>query len=129
MAMSADFETCMGKLYELYMEGRVNDESTKWYLSRLEHKTGERVFGKQDVDKLLSRLIEDKEGRRDHSTEEEDYMLKHIKTARTRDDLDLFEEAVLSLREGYVETDAVEGISVQDERLEAIQKKRGERRW
>lgn len=52
----------------------------------------------------------------------EDDMVECIKNARTREDLDAMEEAVLSLRKSYRETHAVEDVLVQTKWLDAIEK-------
>lgn len=59
--MSGTLDECLGKLYELYMEGRVSSEATTFYLARLRHDNGELVFGATDIRKMLEKLKENKE--------------------------------------------------------------------
>lgn len=60
MAMSGTFKEAMGELYDLYMENRVTDHSTKFYLRRMRHDNGEAVFGDDDVEKILKKLQKNK---------------------------------------------------------------------
>lgn len=60
MAMSGSLGECMEKIYELYMQNRVTDRNTLWYLQRLRHENGEAVFDKEDTEKLLKTLKKDK---------------------------------------------------------------------
>lgn len=56
MSMSGTLDECMGKLYELYMEHRIEDKAVHHYLLLLKHENGEKVFGEEDVIKMLNTL-------------------------------------------------------------------------
>lgn len=60
MAMSGTLEEALGKAYELYMEGRVDDLSITWYFLHLRHEDGSLVFGSEDVRRLMEILHKDK---------------------------------------------------------------------
>jgi hypothetical protein len=62
MAMSGTLEEVLEKIYELFMENRINVDNTIWFLSRLKHENGEAVFGKEDALKVVNMLIKDKGG-------------------------------------------------------------------
>ena len=56
MAMSGTLEEVLAKLYDLYMENRIDDTSAKWFLMRLKHEDGTFVFAEEDADKILVTL-------------------------------------------------------------------------
>ena len=60
MSMSGTLEEVLAKMYDLYMENRIDDTSAKWFLMRLKHEDGTRVFNEEDADKLLESLRRDK---------------------------------------------------------------------
>ena len=59
--MSGTLEQCLGKLHELYVEGRMSKETTTVYLLSLRHPNGNLVYNKNDVDKMLDILDADRE--------------------------------------------------------------------
>jgi hypothetical protein len=61
MAMSGSLGEVMGRVYELFMENRISVGSTIWFLSRLKHEDGAKVFSEKDVSILVNKLIEEKE--------------------------------------------------------------------
>ena len=60
MSMSGSLDGCLDKLYTLYMENRINEESTLWYLKHLKHENRDFVFDEIDAEKLLEKLKKDK---------------------------------------------------------------------
>ena len=56
MSMSGTLEEVLAKLYDLYMENRIDDTSAKWFLMRLKHEDGTFVFAEEDADKILVTL-------------------------------------------------------------------------
>ena len=56
MSMSGTLEEVLAKLYDLYMENRIDDTSAKWFLMRLKHEDGTFVFAEEDADKMLVTL-------------------------------------------------------------------------
>lgn len=119
-------EECMGKVFTLYMENRIKDVSVERYLFLLRDEKAEQIFSQEDVNHLLGLLRKDKEESERYVAEPrpKDYMIDYIENARTVNDLDGFENAVLSLRDGFGETQAIEEVLVQTKRLDAIQKRR-----
>lgn len=61
MAMTGSLEEVLGKTHDLYMENRMTDECVRSYLATLKHENGEKVFGSEDIDKMMSILKKDKE--------------------------------------------------------------------
>ncbi len=62
MSMTGTLDEVLSKLYELYMESRIEDDVVRRYLLLLAHPDGNKVFGKIDAEKLLRRLKKDKKG-------------------------------------------------------------------
>lgn len=60
MSMTGTLEEVLARLFDLYMENRISDESAKWFLMRLKHEDGTFVFAEEDADKLLKTLRRDK---------------------------------------------------------------------
>lgn len=131
MAMTGTLDKVLGKLFDLYVENRIEDDPTKRYLLLLRNPDEEKTFSEEDADRILDMLREAKyEGDNYVGGEKsEDDMVECIKNARTREDLDAMEEAVLSLRKSYRETHAVEDVLVQTKWLDAIEKRRKKGKW
>ena len=126
MAMTGSLEQVLGKLFDLYLENRIEADAAKRYLLLLRNPDNEQTFSEKDADRLLDMLRENKYEAENYvaGPKPEDYMTKHIENARTVSDLDGFEEAVLSLRKGFRETQAFEEVLVQTKRLDAIRERR-----
>ena len=60
MQATGTLEECMGKLYELYMENRIDQRTTEFYLLRLKHEDGTAVFGTEEITELIGILNRDK---------------------------------------------------------------------
>lgn len=129
MPMTGTLDKVLSKLFDLYLENRIGDAPARRYLLLLRNPNNEQTFSEEDADRLLDMLREDKYEAENYvaGPKPEDYMTKHIENARTVSDLDGFEEAVLSLRKGFRETQAFEDVLVQTKRLDAIQKRRKEK--
>ena len=129
MPMTGTLDEVLSKLFDLYLENRIGDAPARRYLLLLRNPNNEHTFSEEDADRLLDMLREDKYEAENYvaGPKPEDYMTKHIENARTVSDLDRFEEAVLSLRKGFRETQAFEDVLVQTKRLDAIQKRRKEK--
>lgn len=56
MGMFGTLDDVLGKLYELFMKGRINVDNTIWFLARLKHENGEEVFGNEDVYRIVLML-------------------------------------------------------------------------
>ena len=126
MAMTGSLEQVLGKLFDLYLENRIEADAAKRYLLLLRNPDNEQTFSEKDADRLLDMLRENKYEAENYvaGPKPEDYMTEHIENARTVSDLDRFEEAVLSLRKGFRETQAFEDVLVQTKRLDTIRKRR-----
>ena len=61
MAMTGTLDEVLSKLYELYIDNRMNDSSTLLYLGMLKHPNGELVFNKEDALQILEKLKSSKE--------------------------------------------------------------------
>ena len=61
LVMTGTLDEVLEKLYELFMENRINVDNTIWFLSSLKHENGEVVFGNEDVLNLVNMLIKTKE--------------------------------------------------------------------
>ena len=129
--MTGTLEEVIGKLFDLYLENRIEAVAAKRYLLLLRNPSGEQTFSEEDADRLLDMLLADKEEAENYvaGPKPEDYFIKHIENARTREDLDRFEEAVSSLRKGFRETQAFEDVLVQTKRLDVIAERRKKGKW
>ena len=56
MGMSGTLEEVLAKLFDLYLENRIDDKNTEYFLFRLHHPNGERVFAAEDIVKMLDML-------------------------------------------------------------------------
>jgi hypothetical protein len=56
MAMHGTFEEVMQKLFDLYMEDRMDSTGAEYFLMHLKHPNGELCFGVEDVVRLLEML-------------------------------------------------------------------------
>ena len=61
MAMIGTLDEVLEKLYDLYVEGRIDEPNTEYFLSMLKHPDGELVFGVEDIVKMLDMLQKAKE--------------------------------------------------------------------
>ena len=61
MAMTGTLEEVIGKLFDLYVEGRIEDDTAKRYLLLLRNPDNEKTFSEEDADALLDMLRADKE--------------------------------------------------------------------
>ena len=60
MAMQGTLDEVLGKLFDLFVEGRIDEANTEYFLSMLKHPDGELVFGVEDVVKMLDMLLKAK---------------------------------------------------------------------
>ena len=58
--MSGTLEEVLAKLFDLYIENRIDDKNSTSFLFRLHHPNGERVFSAEDIVKVLDMLQEAK---------------------------------------------------------------------
>ena len=56
--MSGSLEEVLASLYDLYMQGRIDDLNAHYFLSKLHHDNGETVFGAEDIVKMMKMLQE-----------------------------------------------------------------------
>lgn len=63
MSMTGTLDEVLSKLYELYVDNRMNDDAVHRYLLLLTHPDGSKVFGDEDAEKLLKQLKKDKEAK------------------------------------------------------------------
>ena len=56
MAMQGTLDEVLEKLYDLYVDNRIDEANTEYFLSMLKHPNGELVFGVEDVVKMLDML-------------------------------------------------------------------------
>ena len=61
MAMQGTLDEVLEKLFELYMQNRIDEPNSEYFLSVLKHPNGELVFGVEDIVKMLDMLREAKE--------------------------------------------------------------------
>ena len=61
MAMSGTLGEVLEKLFDLYIEGRIDEVNTEYFLSQLKHSNGELVYGAIDIVKMLDMLRKAKE--------------------------------------------------------------------
>lgn len=61
MAMTGTLEEILEKLFDLYMQGRIDELNTEYFLSQLKHENGELVYGAIDIVKMLDMLQRAKE--------------------------------------------------------------------
>jgi len=61
MATTGTLNEVLEKVYDLYIEGRIEDISVKNYLAFLRDVNGERVFSDKDIDYLVDILRRDKQ--------------------------------------------------------------------
>ena len=61
MSMSGSLEEVLKRLFDLYMQGRIDELNTEYFLSQLKHDNGELVYGAIDIIKMLDMLREAKE--------------------------------------------------------------------
>ena len=61
MALSGTLEEVLGKLFELYMQDRIDEPNAEYFLSVLKHPDGELVFGAEDIVKMSDMLRKAKE--------------------------------------------------------------------
>lgn len=59
--MIGTLDEVLEKLYDLYVEGRIDEPNTEYFLSMLKHPDGELVFGVEDIVKMLDMLQKAKE--------------------------------------------------------------------
>ena len=59
--MSGSLEDVLASLYDLYMQGRIDDLNAHYFLSKLHHDNGETVFGAEDIVKMMKMLQKAKE--------------------------------------------------------------------
>ena len=59
--MYGTFTEVIAKLWDLYMEGRMDEVSAEYFLTNLKHPDGAIVFDVEDVMDLLEKLREAKE--------------------------------------------------------------------
>ena len=64
--MQGTLDEVLEKLYDLFVQGRIDEANTEYFLSMLKHPDGELVFGVRDIIKMLDMLqkakIEKEEG-------------------------------------------------------------------
>lgn len=61
MVITGTLREVLECLYDLFTEGRISVNATIWFLSRLKHENGKRVFGNEDILKVVNMLIKFKE--------------------------------------------------------------------
>ena len=61
MSMSGSLGNVLVSLYDLYMQGRIDDLNAHYFLSKLHHDNGETVFGAEDIVKMMKMLQKAKE--------------------------------------------------------------------
>ena len=61
MSTYGTFTEVIAKLWDLYMEGRMDEVSAEYFLIHLKHPNGAIVFNVEDVMNLLEKLREAKE--------------------------------------------------------------------
>ena len=61
MSMSGSLEEVLEKLFDLYLDGRIDEPNTEYFLSQLKHENGELVYGAIDIVKMLDMLQKAKE--------------------------------------------------------------------
>ena len=61
MNLTGSFSEAMAKLWDLYLDGRIDELNAEYYLFHLRHPDGTFVFGIDDVIDLLEKLREAKE--------------------------------------------------------------------
>ena len=61
MAMTGSLEEVTGKLFDLYVEGRIEAVAARRYLLLLRNPDNEKTFSEEDADSLLDMLRADKE--------------------------------------------------------------------
>ena len=61
MAMSGTLDEVLGKLYRLFIEGGINLDNAIRFLNLLKHENGDRVFGNEDVYRIVLMLKNAKE--------------------------------------------------------------------
>lgn len=58
--MTGTLEEVLSKLFDLYLENRMGDDTARRYLLLLRNPDNERTFSEEDADRLLDMLRENK---------------------------------------------------------------------
>lgn len=61
MAMQGTLDEVLKRLFDLYMENRIDVLNTEYFLTMLKHPNGELVFGPEDIVQMLELLRKAKE--------------------------------------------------------------------
>lgn len=61
MALTGTLGEVIGKLFDLYVERRIEDDAAKQYLLLLRNPDNEKTFSEEDADRLVDMLQADKE--------------------------------------------------------------------